>query len=50
MLRGIADLGINTNWLLTGEGEPFARHQQLTTTLGYLNSQTVEVQDLVNKL
>lgn len=27
MLRGIADLGINTNWLLTGEGEPFARHQ-----------------------
>jgi phage repressor protein C with HTH and peptisase S24 domain len=24
MLRGIANLGINTNWLLTGEGEPFS--------------------------
>ena len=45
---------VATELLAAGESpvlvQKLLRHQQLTTTLSYLNSQTVEVQDLVNKL
>ena len=45
---------VATELLAAGESpvlvQKLLRHQQLTTTLGYLNSQTVEVQNLVNKL
>ena len=45
---------VATELLAAGESpvlvQKLLRHQQLTTTLGYLNSQTVEVQSLVNRL
>ena len=45
---------VATELLAAGESpvlvQKLLRHQQLTTTLGYLNSQTVEVQNLVNRL
>ena len=45
---------VATELLAAGESpvlvQKLLRHQQLTTTLSYLNSQTLEVQNLVNRL